>query len=348
MKAHLRLASILVCVLALHSGIPVLASGQAMKTARGDVLIPSATGKTFIQPAVGNRVELPLPKTARVSDLRSSATGWFAAAVADLDGAPRIHLFKGQGEVIEDLPSPAVAPAREIRQPIFVAAKNEILGLIWLAGEAHHQLAVTSARWLDGHWSEPEVISPPGKGTQIALASTVLGDGSWMVIWAAFDGNDDEILWSRWSAGAWSKPQPIAEDNAVPDITPHLVTTSQGALAAWSRYDGNDYRINVARFDGESWTRPAVIGPKGSTAPTFSEAEIPYLIYHHADPQAWGILELDPKGSVVREAAVELAEPRRPILARVSERDVVFEWISLEQQAVSAPLAWVERAADHR
>ena len=343
-----RQVSPLLVALALALGLSATASGQALKTARGELLLPSAEGGSYVRSADGQGVELPLPKAARVSDLRSTATGWFAAAVARDQGTPALRLFRGHGETVEALPSPASAPARELLQPIFVAGRDEIQGLIWLAGEAHHQLAVTAARWSGGSWSDPEIVSPPGKGTQIALSSALLDDGSWLVVWAAFDGTDDEIVWSRRSAGSWSPPRPVARGNAVPDITPHLFATPGGALVAWSRYDGNDYRVNVARFDGEAWSPPTVVGPKGSTAPAFSDTDAPYLVHHLADPQAWAVLELDRSGHVLREASAEVPVPGRPILARVSSEGVVFEWPSLESPKSTAPLRWIERTSDRR
>ena len=83
-----------------------------------------------------------------------------------------------------------------------------------------------------------------------------------------------------------------------------------------------------------------ITGFEDTSTPAFSEAEAPYLIYHRADPQAWGVIELDATGNALRQATVELAEPQRPILAVVSERTVTLEWLSLERQIVSAPLPW--------
>lgn len=346
------LTAALLTGLTLLASLPIPAHSQALETARGEILIRSAGGKALVQTANGSRVELPLTATARVSDLRTSSSGWLAAAVASDGDAPALHLFRGRGEDVESLPSPVKAASRELQQPTFLVG-GDLEGLAWLAGDAHHQLAVTFSRWLGGSWSEPEIVSPPGKGTQIALSTAVLGDGSWLLAWAAFDGTDDEILWSRWSDGAWSASRPVAEDNAVPDITPHLVTTGDGALLAWSRYDGNDYRVNVARFAGDAFSAPTVVGPKGSTAPAFSATgaggpELPYLIYHVAVPRAWAVAQLDPRGKVIREAAIELDEPRRPILARAAEGAQVFEWFSGEAHKVSAPLAWTERAGARR
>ena len=316
------------------------AAGHALKTDGGDLLLPSVDGRMFVHRAGGARVELPLPRTARVSDLRTRGREWFAAAVAPSDGGPSIRVFKGGADDLEVLPSPLLAPVREVAQPIFVADRERIHALVWLAGEAHNQLAVRASRWLGDRWSEPQTVSPPGAGTQIGLATAVLGDGSWLAVWAAFDGQDDEILWSRCTDGVWAQPQPIAENNAVPDITPQLLATPEGALVAWSRFDGNDYRVNIARFDGQAWAAPAVIGPRGSSAPSFSSAAAPYLIYHRADPRAWAVMELDADGRVRREAAIEVADPSRPVIGAVTDVAVTLEWLRADRQAITKPARW--------
>ncbi len=323
-----------------------IASGQALKTIAGDLLIPAADGRLVVERPDGQRVELPLPASARIGDFRSAGDDWLVAAVSRVEGAQmkRLELLQGRGDQVESLPSPALEPTAELMQPVFVADRQGFQALVWLAGDAHHQLALKASRWLAGGWGPTETLSPPGEGTQIAPSTAVLDDGTWLVAWAAFDGSDDEILWSRFAGGLWSQPRPIAEDNAVPDVTPHLFATAGGALAAWSRFDGNDYRVNVARFDGERWSAPIIAGPAGSTDPMFSGAERPYLIYRHADPPAWAVIELDAGGAVLREATdLAHAGPQRPVIGNVSEKTVSFEWLSLERQKVSAPVAWVER-----
>ena len=48
---------------------PLAAGGNALKTARGDILLPGPDGKVLVESPGGGRLELPLPKSARVSDL---------------------------------------------------------------------------------------------------------------------------------------------------------------------------------------------------------------------------------------------------------------------------------------
>ncbi len=327
----------------LLAAVPAPAGGQAFTSGRGDLLLAGADGRSVVERPGTSRIELPLPAEARLGDFHSGRAEWWVAAVVHDPGGPAITILKGQGAEVVASGSPIAEPAAEILQPVFVADRDEVHGLVWLAGEAHHRLAVKASRRLGDRWAAPQTVSPPGPGTQIALSAAALDDGSWLLVWAAFDGRDDEILWSRFSNGGWSTPRPIARDNAVPDITPSLVAAGRGALAAWSRFDGNGYRLHVARFSDGAWSEPRPVAPAGSTAPEFSDAPAPTLIYRRADPQGWGVIELDGDGRPVREASLDFAEPERPRIATLTEQGVILEWISLDRQMVSAPIPWVER-----
>ncbi|HEX5760898.1 MAG TPA: hypothetical protein VF121_17045, partial [Thermoanaerobaculia bacterium] len=147
-------------------------------------------------------------------------------------------------------------------------ADGELAGLAWLEGADGRSLAVRFARWDGERWARPRTVAAPGPGSQTALAAARLADASWLLAWSRFDGADDEVVWSR-SAGpegeSWSAPRRIAQDNAVPDVTPALTAVAGGgAVAAWSRYDGEDYRVVTARFDGRGWSAPRAVGPAGS------------------------------------------------------------------------------------
>lgn len=61
------------------------------------------------------------------------------------------------------------------------------------------------------------------------------GTGLPEVAWAWFDGNDREIVLSRWDGQAWSAPEQVT-DNAVDDLDPALAFTDAGALRlSWWR-----------------------------------------------------------------------------------------------------------------
>ncbi|MEM7349682.1 MAG: hypothetical protein AAF657_02675 [Acidobacteriota bacterium] len=336
-----RLSTALIGATALFIGTASPLAAQVLKSADGDLLLPAGEGRSQVQLRDGRQIELPFTAKARVSDFRAAEGRWFAAAVARDAQGPRLELATGDGDRVDSLAAPTVTDAPLLAQPIFVTDTARVHALAWLEGGAHNRLAVHAARRVGNAWGTTEIISPAGLGTQTALTSTVLADGTWLLAWAAYDGTDDEILWSRWSNGAWSAPQPVATDNRVPDITPTLRATAEGALLAWSRYDGNDYRVNVAHFDGIGWTEPAIIGTRGSTFPRFSDVSELTLTYQHADPRAWAVAELDATGQVLRRATVAEPRPDRPFLA-VSGSTVTLEWAGVHAKTLSLALAAVE------
>lgn len=298
----------------------------------GDLLLVRSGDAYRVESAAGDRTVLPLPPEARINDFRAAGDGWLAAAVVDGEGGQVIVVLRGRSRVggreIETLAAPG--RGNLLREPLLLTAGAELGGLVWLGGDAGDRLAVRAARWRDGGWEEPQTVSPPGRGTQIALAAATLADGSWLAAWAAFDGDDDEILWSRSAGDAWSAPRPVAADNRVPDITPHLAATADGALLAWSRYDGNDYRVVLARFDGDGWSEPATVGPRGSVDPAFESAENPLLVYLQAVPPGWGapgwaVIELDADGTVRRRSETAAGD-RRPVVSRLTDEGVILRW----------------------
>jgi hypothetical protein len=165
---------------------------------------------------------------------------------------------------------------------------------------------VRAAAWTGTRWQAPERVSFPGPGSQLALTGAVLTDGSWLLAWSAFDGQDDEIVWSRRAAGAWQPVKRLYPDNSVPDITPALAATADGgALIAWSRFDGHAYQLRMARFDraGDGrWTGEHAAAPSGSLYPAFVGGT--RLLYLTAVPRAWSVLDLDAAGRVLSRASI--------------------------------------------
>ena len=163
----------------------------------------------------------------------------------------------------------------------------------------------------------------------MALAGAVLEDGSWLLVWTGFDGEDDETLFSHKVQGIWSTPELVHADNQVPDITPALVALSDGAVAAWSWFDGGDYRIKTARFDGQDWTVNEAIGGKGSVYPTLVSTELgAQLLFHSVSPEAWTVVEVDATGLLSRITSLPKSTRSRPLLLDPTADEVRFAWPS--------------------
>jgi hypothetical protein len=158
-------------------------------------------------------------------------------------------------------------------------------------------------------------VAAPGPGSQLALATATLTDGRVLLAWARFDGRDDEIYWAVQEGSGWSEAQPLSADST-PDVTPALVATPRGALAAWTSFEDGQYRVAVARFDGRDWSAPQVVGAPGTLYPSFetaddsrTRADNPLLLYRTARPRGWALLELTPDARPLRRAAAASRAP---------------------------------------
>jgi hypothetical protein len=244
------------------------------------------------------------------------------------DGTELLILEEVEGK-IHLLPNPDVSGSKLSGQPILLIQDDALAGLVWAAGNELRGLEIWAAEWLHGKWAEPELIASKGPGSQVAPRALVLEDGSWLVVWAAYDGEDDEIVWSRRSQGAWSHPERVADDNVVPDITPRLLAVDGGALLAWSWYDGNDYRMKAARFTGGGWSKPEIFGEKGSLYPSVIQTDDGgLLLYKTVEPATWTVVGFDRQGVASRRAVVSEDAEDRPLLAIDEGHGALLMWES--------------------
>jgi hypothetical protein len=334
------------------SALPVLSgpvlSGDTAAAQPGPVLL-AAAGEARLELPSGQRVTARLPEGA-VLDVTASLdigeSGWLAAGTQPAAGpstgpsaARDLLLLTGDGQTVTTLPAPPEKTGSVRQEPLPLVDGGRLAGLVWLEGENRRSFGVRFAAWNGAGWESPEIIAPPGPGSQLALTAAHLRDGSWLLAWSAFDGHDDEIVWSRRPGGAngsWSRPQRVAADNSVPDITPALTAVNGGALLAWSRYDTGlgEYQVVVSRFDKGRWTAPVATGPAGSLYPTFepSSALDPSnaarMLYRTAGPRGWEVLDLDAAGRVSRRAAIVNAASARPVVtsAAAGNPGVLFRW----------------------
>jgi len=246
--------------------------------------------------------------------------GWIAAGVRpDASGRNEILLLTGNEGAATELPPPPGRTSEIRHQPLPLIENGHLAGLLWLEGDNRSSFGVRFAEWNGTGWREPQTVAAPGPGSQLALTAARLADGTWLAAWSAYDGTDDEIVWSRRGRdGAWSPARRAAAGNQVPDITPALTATRDGALLAWSRLDGDEYRVVVSRFRNGAWTKPEFAAPAGSLFPGFEPAPQGrvWLVYRTAVPRGWSVAELDRAGRPVRRAAVEIqtAANERPVV----------------------------------
>ncbi len=275
----------------------------------------------------GTEEEVEVPAGTSIHDLEPTRTGWLAAGhLATADGTELLLLEKTEG-TISSIPVPRVVGAKLSGQPILLIQDDAMAGLVWAAGNELRGLEIWAAEWLHGKWGEPELVSPKGPGSQVAPRALVLEDGSWLAAWAAYDGEDDEIVWSRRTQGEWTEPARVTGDNAVPDITPRLLAIDGGALLAWSWYDGNDYRMKTSRFGAGKWTEPETFGEKGSLYPSVIQTdEGGLLLYKTVEPASWTVLALYRQGVASRRAVGADDSEDRPLLAIDEAQGALLRW----------------------
>ncbi len=316
---------------------------QAVESAfwsAGSTTIRSSGAGYLLQTTNGER-PLTLPAGVQVEGLFLLRKIAFVSARCAGPDRGDLYLALADDQGLHALPPPGggVGRIRENALPM-ASLDGDLAGLAWLEGANRQSYSVRYAAWDGLRWSEPSVVAETAPGSQLALAAAGLADGSQLLVWSRFDGHDDEIVAARFADGSWSATQPIAEDNGVPDITPTVVAVPGGALASWSRYDGHEYRVVVAHFDGRAWSPPAWAGPVGATEPTLTRTELgaagasdgkrTWLTFANSHPRGWGVLELDPAGRVLRQAAVatDLASP--PTLAVLTSGRVRLRWATAQ------------------
>jgi acyl-CoA thioesterase-1 len=329
--------ALIALLMALPLAAPAAARSSEIAAEIATPRLEAAGGGARLELPSGETVELALPPGAALETTRALAGGWIAAGTAATDGGTARDLLLLTGGALRlsspesrftaggscaacrdrreprplggpagvaQLPPPGGRTGRLRAEPLPLVEDGSLAGLIWLEGDDPRSLAVRYASWNGAAWDEPRLISPAGRGSQLALTAARLADGSWLLAWSAFDGHDDEIVWSRGSAGAWTRPQRLT-DNQVPDITPALAAAGRGALVAWSQLAGDGYRLLVARFGDGRWSEPAAVAPGGSLYPSFepsSEAGRLRLRFRTARPRGWAAIELDTAGRPLRRA----------------------------------------------
>lgn len=274
----------------------------------GAVTLVQTEGAARLRFADGKTLALPLPPDAEVEALAGPETGWLAAgSVRSAEGGRELFLLRGDRGLAVALPVPPSQEHRIRRRPVLFTRGGRLTGLAWLEGDGLRSLAVRAASWKGnrGGFAAPVWVSRPGPGSQLALTGAALADGSWLLAWSAFDGEDDEVVWSRFRDGVWSAVRPVSDDNAVPDVTPHLAAAGNGALLAWSRYDAGDYRVRLTRFVRDGFVDEQRVGEPGSLHPRIAvDGERITLTYETVLPVGRGVAELDGRGRIVRRAVL--------------------------------------------
>ncbi len=240
------------------------------------------------------------------------AQEWAAAGVSLSGNGPRLLLYGGREGRIRAVSPPQRPPgAIQIASVRWLgAAEGEPLrALAWLEATRPRAQEVWLSPYRDGQFETAVRLVGAGPGSQTALDAAVLADGSWLLVWSAFDGVDDELVWRQGQPdGSWAGGR-VSPDNRAPDITPRLLVTADGAAVAWSRYDGRVYRVRTAHFEQGVWREESWAAPPDSLYPEWV-GDTDTLLYLEGATRVWM--------GVGRESAVQFraATEAPPVIDR--------------------------------
>jgi len=302
---------------------------------RSNIVLESARGRARIEQRGAAPRRLSLRADELLTTIAETHGGWTAAGERAEESGTKLIILNRSNQGTRRLAPPALQRHPLQLRPALAVRGEQLDGLAWLEGPDLASLSVRAASRTHGEWSEVTVVAPPARGSQTGLVAVVLKDGNWLLAWSAFDGRDDEILWSVGQQDHWSVPRRLGKDNSVPDIMPALVSTPDGAFLTWSRMIDSQYQLMLSRFAANDWSRPRVIGPPGSLEPglTIQDGRV-LLLYRHAWPRGWAVTELSTHGRPQRLAVISDDEPSRPILMHSSGESVELRWSGRRQRAV--------------
>jgi len=295
--------------------------------------IVSEGDATRITDREGHRQDLPLAPGESLfllSDMGGDSGGrWIAGGTTVDEKGMDLLLTSGSRQTFQRLSVPARGATQPLRlRAVPLVSGERLVGLAWLEGSGHRSLAVRASAWDGESWSAPQTVSPPGAGSQAGLVGTVLTDGSWLLAWTSFDGEDDEVLWSFRRENGWTAPARVHPGNEVQDVRPSLVTVREGALLAWSRFDGTTYRTELARFHRERWQPIELQRSLPAVEPTWVASDRwVALLLKTADPLGWTIRQLALDGTPLRRWVASDAVGSRPLIDPTGEQPNAWEWL---------------------
>lgn len=307
---------------------------QAPVTERGRVMSLDGSRATLETPD-GRRQSFRVRGDERFLGFAELQVGWIASGVRARRDVLDLSLVADFGRGSRRLASPPDRVGALRTGPAALIDRGRLAGLAWLEGDDLRTFAVRAASLDEGRYSDVHTVSPPQAGSQSGLAATVLADGTWLIVWARFDGRDDELYWAaRRPEGEWTAPRRLGPDNAVPDVTPQLLAHGDGALLAWSRLRG-EYEVMTARFDGAGWSTATPLGVGGTLSPAFRRrSEADYLLVRNAWPGGWTAFRLDAAGRPLDFATVVEESHDRPVLRTLPGQGLAFDWAERDDPAI--------------
>jgi len=170
------------------------------------------------------------------------------------------------------------------------------------------------ARWEGDGWSPPRVVHTTASVRNHSPTLAADGDGTLWLVWVGFDGNDEEIFFSRWEGEGWEPERRLNtddQDSALYDVSPSMAIDGQGnPWVVWVGYEAwLDEEIFFAHWEGDGWSQEGRVSGDDATPDLMPIAAIdknglPWVawtgkyreeyevLYSHWDGNGWSEEEL--------------------------------------------------------
>lgn len=294
--------------------------------------------KAWVESADGDRTRISLRSGEFLTTIAETRTGFVVAGARETRNTTlELVMVAERSGKVSRMATPGSGGSLLQVRPTLLTRDRELTGAAWLEGDGVRSLGVRAAEWNGVDWGPETVVAAPGRrGSQTGLTGVTLADGSALLVWAAFDGRDDEITWSHRRGGAWSTPRRLTANRA-PDVTPTLMREGDGVVMAWSQMHGTDYRVMTATFESDGgWTKPRpVSGPRGYF-PEFVELDSrAFLVWRSGEAQAWAVSEIGKKGRLSRQTLVHEASEKRPALVLGDRDELRLRWSGPDRETTA-------------
>jgi len=297
-------------------------------------MLRSRPGRAYLERSNGHRKALPLRRDEVLTTLTEVSDGWIAAGTKEDGRSGDLVLISIEGSQASRLLPPEGEGSTFRLRPTLLVRDSRLQGLSWLEGPDFRSLAINLALKDPEGWSHTVAVPRRSGRGQTGLTAVSMADGTSLLVWAEFDGTDDDLFFSRLVGDSLTAPRRIVANNAVPDITPSLISTEDDVLLAWSQLEDGDYRIKISRFEGESWSAPRTFGPPGAQRPELRRTgDNLSMIYRQAWPRRWIVTELGLDGRSERTAGVVENLPDPPVIGRVDDHTIELEWDHILREA---------------
>lgn len=136
--------------------------------------------------------------------------------------------------------------------PVAVTGNDCRTWVVWSSPSAQG-IFLYFRMFFKGSWSD---VKPFRTGMKSNTAPSLLigPDNLPWVLWAGFDGTDDDIFYSKWTGLSWSSPARVNENDEFPDILPKITSEPLGLpRVQWLGFDGLAYVTFSSDWEGGTW-----------------------------------------------------------------------------------------------